>query len=48
MKKLSSYQKLKQKNEELWEMYVKVVKKLRKLNQGIDSDCYLIGGEEKL
>lgn len=38
MKKLSSYQKLKQENDDLYNLYAKARKKLHDLGEGIDGD----------
>jgi len=45
MKKLSSYQKLKQEKEEFENLYYKTRKKLHNLGEGIDEDDILMGNE---
>ena len=42
MKKLSSYQKLKKENKELYNLYRKTRKKLHDLGEGMDGDDILM------
>lgn len=44
---MNSYKKLKEKNEELYKLYCRVIKKLKDLGQGIEGDDLLVGDEEK-
>ena len=43
----SSYQKLKERYNHLWDLYIRKRKKLEELGIGVDEDDYLIGNEEK-
>ena len=42
-KKKTSYQKLKGKNEDLWDKYTRAMKRLKECGQGILGDDYLTG-----
>ncbi len=48
MKKVSSYQKLKQENEELYGLYEKARKRLHALGEGLDGDDIIMGFDIKI